>query len=202
MSRTPRRNNLMSPKLQRVIQAAQKNPKVQFGYVPGPSADGGSVPRSLEAPEQGGRGRDRPGDGQDLRAGPGGQPPEPAREGQGYAGAYRALPSRRVYIPKLSGGQRAIAVPAMEDKIVQGAVRILLEAVFEQDFLPFSYGFRPGRSPHQAVQALRDAIQYGRMSWVLDADIAGFFDRYARPRVASKVCGSSDQRPDPPEADR
>ena len=109
-------------------------------------------------------------------------------------GAYRAKPVKRAYIPKSDGRQRPLGVTTLEDKIVQKATAEVLNAIYETDFLGFSYGFRPGRSPHDALNALYAGIMTRKVSWVLDADIRGYFnaichqwlEKFIKHRIADK----------------
>jgi group II intron reverse transcriptase/maturase len=109
-------------------------------------------------------------------------------------GAYRAKPVKRAFIPKPDGRQRPLGVTALEDKIVQRTTVEVLNAIYETDFLGFSYGFRPGRSPHDALNALYAGIMTKKVGWVLDADIRGYFDaidhqwlmRFIEHRIADK----------------
>ncbi len=100
--------------------------------------------------------------------------------GRLHRGAFRAKPSRRAYIDKTDGRKRPLGIASLEDKIVQQALRTVLECIYEEDFLGFSYGFRPRRSPHQALDALYVGITEKRVNWILDADIEGFFDNIDR----------------------
>ena len=111
-----------------------------------------------------------------------------------HRGSYRAQPSKRTWIPKPDGKQRPLGVATLEDKIVQASVRTVLQAIYETDFLGFSYGFRPGRGCHQALDALSYALLKKRVNWILDADIQGFFDnidqewmmKFLEHRIADK----------------
>jgi len=102
-------------------------------------------------------------------------------------GRYRATPVERVWLDKEDGSQRPIGKPVFEDKIVQRAVAMLLEAIYEQDFLDCSYAFRPNRNPHQALHQLREQCMNLNTGWIVDADVTGFFDNIDRNKLVEVI---------------
>jgi group II intron reverse transcriptase/maturase len=170
----------MSPPLQKVVDRARREPQGRFHSL----AHLIDVPALMRAYQRqrtsaavgvdgitkGQYGQDLVGNLEDLHA-------------RLKAKRYRHQPIRRVYIPKGQGKTRPIGISAFEDKLVQDAVREVLEAVYEQDFLDCSYGFRPARSAHDAVGALTQSVYQGEVSWILEADIESFFDSLDRTEL-------------------
>jgi RNA-directed DNA polymerase len=167
----------MSPELLRVAERAQQEPDGQFhslAHLLDELALSRAYYRQRDDAAVGVDGVTKEAYGQDLTAN--------LRDlhGRLKTKRYRHQPIRRVHIPKGDGRTRPLGISAFEDKIVQDALREVLEAVYEQDFLDCSYGFRPGRSAHDAVRALHRAADQGVLNWVLEADIVSFFDSVAR----------------------
>jgi RNA-directed DNA polymerase len=172
-SRTLSRSSCASMGLQRVREAARRNRRLRFSALlhhitPQLLADSFySLQRNAAAGVDGVRWREY----EEILA-----QRVPVLHRMIHTGAYRAIPSRRVYIPKADGRQRPLGIASIEDKIVQQAVVTVLSAIYEEDFLGFSYGFREGRGQHNALDALTIGIKSQKVNWILDADIRSFFD--------------------------
>ena len=163
----------LSPGLERIRQAAKRDPKTRFSslfHQITPDLLSGAY-RSLNPKSAAGVDQmtwQAYGEGLDDRLS--------SLHQRIQSGHYHAMPSKRIWIPKADGRRRPIGIATLEDKIVQKGLVWVLESIYEEDFLGFSYGFRPGRSPHRALDALYVAITQRKVNWVLDADIQGFFD--------------------------
>jgi RNA-directed DNA polymerase len=163
----------MSPKLHKVVERAKERPEERFtslAHLIDVSALTRVYQRIRKDAAVGVDGITKEAYGQDLEGN--------LRDlhGRMKSKRYRHQPIRRVHIPKEDGRTRPIGISAFEDKLAQGAVRDVLEAIYEQDFLDCSYGFRPGRSAHGAVRAIDQSVHRGEVSWILEADIVSFFD--------------------------
>jgi group II intron reverse transcriptase/maturase len=170
----------MSPKLQKVVDRARREPQGRFhslahlidvpALMRAYDRQRASAAVGVDGITKGQYGQDLGANLQDLHA-------------RLKAKTYRHQPIRRVHIPKGQGKTRPIGISAFEDKLVQDAVREVLEAVYEQDFLDCSYGFRPSRSAHDAVRALTQSVYQGKVNWILEADIESFFDSLDRTEL-------------------
>jgi len=181
--RTPKRANL-SPELLRVKEVARRKPKERFTSL----AHFLTVERLRKAYQEldaaaapGVDGVTKKDYGRDLEENLSGL------QARLKSGDYRANPVLRLWIEKPDGGRRPLGLPTVEDKIVQGAVVAILNSIYEADFYGFSYGYRPNRNAHQALQALQTVLQKGRVNWVLDADISRFFDTIDHQQLMTVV---------------
>ncbi len=174
----------MSPELLRVVERAQREPEGRFhslAHLIDVPALRRAYDRAREDAAVGVDGMTKERYGRDLEA------RLPDLHARLRTRRYRHQPIRRVHIPKGQGKTRPIGISAFEDKLVQDAVREVLEAIYEQDFLVCSYGFRPGRSPHDAVRALDRIVHRGEVSWILEADIVSFFDSVDRTALVEML---------------
>jgi len=174
----------MSPQLLKVVERAQREPEGRFHSL-AHLLDGPALERAYHRMRKdaavGVDGVTKEQYGQELEANLQGL------HARMKAKRYRHQPIRRVYIPKEQGKTRPIGISAFEDKLVQDAVREVLEAIYEQDFLDCSYGFRPGRSAHDAVRTLDRIVHRGEVSWILEADLVSFFDSLDRTKLAEML---------------